>query len=161
MTSYCVMIGEHKYEVNIGDKNLTVDGKPVNVDLIPLDGNGMHLLKRRRHALEMHFSPQDSRTIQMLVAGHMMEAKVVKSGLDTDHQTRSKNDGELTAPISGLIISVPVKKGEHVKKGQPLAVIESMKMQMQLRSEISGKVKSITVKPGQQVKKGKLLVRVA
>lgn len=160
MTNYCVSIGERIYNVNITEKNLTVDGDPVNVDLIPLDGNGMHLLRRRKLALEMHFSLQDSCTYQVLVAGHLMEAHVKKTGLHSAGQVRSKKDGELVAPMSGLVVSVLVKKGDLVNKGQPLVVVESMKMQMQMRSAISGRVKAVTVQPGQQVEKGSLLVSV-
>jgi len=51
----------------------------------------------------------------------------------------------LVSPMAGLLVSVAVKVGDKVVKGQELAVVEAMKMQNVLRSERKGVVKSIKV----------------
>jgi biotin carboxyl carrier protein len=53
-----------------------------------------------------------------------------------------------------------VEEGQAVEEGQPLLVIESMKMQMQMRSPLAGHVASLPVSAGQQVDKGQVLAQV-
>lgn len=55
---------------------------------------------------------------------------------------------ELRAPMPGLVVSIAVNAGQEVKAGEPLAVIEAMKMENVLRAERDGVVKTIRVKPG-------------
>jgi biotin carboxyl carrier protein len=54
-----------------------------------------------------------------------------------------------------------VKEGQKVDTGDPLVVLESMKMQMQLRSPLSGQVSKVAVCDRTQVEKGALLVQVS
>ena len=51
-------------------------------------------------------------------------------------------------PMPGLVVSIAVKEGQEVKAGEPVAVIEAMKMENVLRAEIDGTVKKINAKPG-------------
>jgi propionyl-CoA carboxylase alpha chain len=57
----------------------------------------------------------------------------------------------LRAPMPGLVVSIPVAVGQEVKVGEPLAVVEAMKMENVLRAERDGVVKAIRVKPGDNV----------
>ena len=57
----------------------------------------------------------------------------------------------LRAPMPGLVISILAAIGQEVKTGEPLAVVEAMKMENVLRAERDGVVKSIRVKPGDNV----------
>jgi biotin carboxyl carrier protein len=160
MSNYWVSIGENEFQVRIRGDQLTVDGEPVDVNLIALNGHGMHLLRRNQQAVEMHFSPQDASNYQVLVGGHLVQAQVKKAGLRNRTRARTTQEGDLRAPMPGLVVSIHAKEGAYVEKGELLAVVESMKMQMQMRSAVSGFVRGIEVKPGQQVDKGQLLVRV-
>ncbi|MGF1605723.1 MAG: acetyl-CoA carboxylase biotin carboxylase subunit [Rhodothalassiaceae bacterium] len=54
----------------------------------------------------------------------------------------------LNCPMPGLMISVAVKEGDAVEAGQPLCVVEAMKMENILRAERAGVVKSVKAKPG-------------
>lgn len=65
-----------------------------------------------------------------------------------------------TAPMPGLIRQVLVKKGEHVKSGQALVVMEAMKLQTTLSAGGDGVVEAILVKPGDLVTEGAELVRI-
>jgi len=54
----------------------------------------------------------------------------------------------LLAPMPGLLMRLDVAAGDKVEAGQPLAVVEAMKMENILRAEKSGRVKSINAAPG-------------
>jgi propionyl-CoA carboxylase alpha chain len=54
----------------------------------------------------------------------------------------------LLSPMPGLLVSLAVKEGQEVKAGEPLAVVEAMKMENVLKAERDGVVKKIAEKPG-------------
>lgn len=70
------------------------------------------------------------------------------------HRVRPTRNGNevLTAPMTGKIISIRVKEAEKVVKGQPLAVIEAMKMQNTIISPDSGIVKQVWGRPGKLIR---------
>ena len=65
----------------------------------------------------------------------------------------------ITTPMPGKIIQLLVKPGEAVKKGQPLAVLEAMKMEHTLSAPTDAKVASVEVAQGDQVNDGAIVVR--
>ncbi|MFW5804497.1 MAG: acetyl-CoA carboxylase biotin carboxyl carrier protein subunit, partial [bacterium] len=76
-----------------------------------------------------------------------------------------KNLGEsklesLLAPMPGKIVDILVEDDATIKEGDPLLVLEAMKMQNEISSHISGKIKSINVKPGDTVNKDDILVEI-
>ena len=64
----------------------------------------------------------------------------------------------ITAPIPGSIISVSVKPGDKVTKGQELCVLEAMKMKNAIRANRDGQVSAVFATVGQTVQKGAPLV---
>jgi pyruvate carboxylase subunit B len=70
-------------------------------------------------------------------------------------------DGALTAPMQGLILKVLVAAGDAVKLGQPVAVLEAMKMQNDITAVRSGTVKQVYVTEGAVVTPGQVLMVVA
>ena len=65
------------------------------------------------------------------------------------------------SPLPGVIISVDVKEGQAVKRGQKLAVLEAMKMENEILSEFDGTVSAIHVNKGDSVLEGANIVTVA
>jgi len=57
-------------------------------------------------------------------------------------------------------VDVLVDEGQQVESGQPLIILESMKMQMQLRAPFPGQVCKVAVASKDQVEKGTLLVQI-
>ncbi|HEY7810350.1 MAG TPA: acetyl/propionyl/methylcrotonyl-CoA carboxylase subunit alpha [Allosphingosinicella sp.] len=57
----------------------------------------------------------------------------------------------LICPMPGLLTALNVGEGDAVEAGQPLAVVEAMKMENILRAEKSGRVKSVAAKPGESL----------
>jgi propionyl-CoA carboxylase alpha chain len=68
--------------------------------------------------------------------------------------------GSLLAPMPGTVVSVSVKEGQQVEAGQPVLVLEAMKMQHTVRAPGAGTVTEIDVQPGAQVAAGEVLAVV-
>jgi 3-methylcrotonyl-CoA carboxylase alpha subunit len=66
--------------------------------------------------------------------------------------------GSLAAPMSGKVIQVLVEKGAPVKKGQPLLILEAMKMEHTIAAPADGTVKEIRFAAGEQVLEGAELI---
>ena len=62
--------------------------------------------------------------------------------------------------IPGTVLDIFVKKGQTVKKGDALMILDAMKMQNKLKSGIDGKIKKILVNKGDRVSKGTLLIEM-
>ena len=58
---------------------------------------------------------------------------------------------QILAPMPGLIAKLKVKEKESVSKGDPLLILEAMKMQNELKSPKDGVIKEILVKEGMKV----------
>ncbi|HEY1630609.1 MAG TPA: acetyl/propionyl/methylcrotonyl-CoA carboxylase subunit alpha [Rhizomicrobium sp.] len=65
----------------------------------------------------------------------------------------------IAAPMPGKVAQLLVKKGEAVKKGQPLAVLEAMKMEHTLAAPADAKVAGVEVSLGDQVNEGAIILR--
>ncbi len=63
-------------------------------------------------------------------------------------------EGTVTAPMTGKIVSVKVKKGDQVKGNQVLCVMEAMKMENEIASSKAGAVKEVYVSDGSSVSEG-------
>lgn len=69
-------------------------------------------------------------------------------------------NGAILADIPGLVIEVKVKVGQQVHPGDPVVVVEAMKMQNELCATVAGLVKSIPVEEGQAVNPGDPLILI-
>jgi 3-methylcrotonyl-CoA carboxylase alpha subunit len=68
--------------------------------------------------------------------------------------------GRLTAPMPGKVVSFSVKVGDVVKKGQPLAIMDAMKMEHTIAAPADGTVAELLFAPGDQVTEGAELLRL-
>ena len=68
--------------------------------------------------------------------------------------------GELAiiAPIPGLVVKVLVVDGEEIAEGQPLVLLEAMKMENELCAVRAGRVKQVKVAAGQRVEQKAVLI---
>jgi 3-methylcrotonyl-CoA carboxylase alpha subunit len=67
-------------------------------------------------------------------------------------------DDAISAPMPGIVKLIQVRPGDTVVKGQPLAVMEAMKMELTLSASRAGVVESVQVSEGEQVSAGAVLV---
>jgi len=65
----------------------------------------------------------------------------------------------IVAPMPGKVARLLVREGEHVSRGQPLAVLEAMKMEHTLAAPGDMEVEAVAVAAGDQVAEGTIIIR--
>jgi 3-methylcrotonyl-CoA carboxylase alpha subunit len=83
--------------------------------------------------------------------------------LDTGERAEGEaaaGDGAILSPMPGKIVSVAAKVGAKLKKGDPILVLEAMKMEHTLTAPFDGKLAELNAKPGAQVSEGVLLAKL-
>ena len=68
--------------------------------------------------------------------------------------------GSVVAPMHGMLQEVRVALGDEVSVGQPLAVLEAMKMHYEIVAEVAGKVSQVAIAAGTQVSIDELLIAI-
>ncbi|MDP9071915.1 MAG: biotin/lipoyl-binding protein, partial [Actinomycetota bacterium] len=68
--------------------------------------------------------------------------------------------GSVTVPMQGTIVRVMVAPGDAVEVGQPICVLEAMKMENNVNSEKAGTVTAVKVKPGDTVAAGDVVAEI-
>ena len=69
-------------------------------------------------------------------------------------------DGELRAPMPGSVLLTPRAVGDAVEAGQPVVVLESMKMELALTAPIDGTVTELSVSVGDKVGRDQAVAKV-
>jgi biotin carboxyl carrier protein len=79
------------------------------------------------------------------------------------HPRGSAAGGYATAnsPMPGKVLRILVAAGQHVSLGDPLVVLEAMKMEQTIRTTINGVVSAILVEPGQVIAPAQMLVEIS
>ena len=61
---------------------------------------------------------------------------------------------EIVAPMPGIVLSLHASAGQHVGRGDLIAIVEAMKMELRVEAPAAGTVSAVLVRPGEQVKRG-------
>jgi biotin carboxyl carrier protein len=69
--------------------------------------------------------------------------------------------GDVTAPMAGKVLSVPVSEGQQVKAGQVLVIFEAMKMENEIVAPSAGTVKKIHVSKDTALETGMVVISLA
>ena len=119
--------------------------------------------------LEMGDSPPSKsnklRTFNVHIGNQYFKVEVDPAELNTPNkdpeESINSNDTSVKAPMPGIIINYLVEIGQRVEIGQPLVVLEAMKMENSIPSPISGEVIKLTKSIGDKVKKSDELVLIS
>ena len=134
----------------------TVDGQKVTVtvpDLNSFEGLDCITVDQRSHEIEI------DRQLHWMRAGTSMHFVEVRD-MEALVARPVSGDGRVKAPIPGLITRVFVHAAEQVESGQPLLVLEAMKMENTIVAPRSGVIASIGAAAGKTVTLGTILVEI-
>jgi biotin carboxyl carrier protein len=168
-TTYQVTIGEQTLRVEVrrtGDAvSVRVNaGEELVVALTRVRAAVYGLVVDGRRA-ELMARVTDDSSVDLALEGHELRAEVVDEararlaslagGRVATHTRR-----ELKAPMPGLLVKVLCAVGDAIEAGEPLAVLQAMKMENELSLPRGGTVSAINAQPGQTVEQGQVLVVV-
>ncbi len=165
MSKVEVTLGGHTFEIDVKLNQRTDHEVPVIVNgqttivIVPdLDASidQMEWIIVDNHPHEIVIDP-DLRWVRDQTGVHFVEVR----DLEARVARPISRDGRLKAPIPGRIKSVFVTEGEQVEAGQPLFILEAMKMENEIHAPKSGVVSQIRVKPGQDVMLREVLAEVS
>lgn len=147
-----------------GDLLTISDGKKThNIDL-KLLGNNLYslIIDNQSYTIEATKSKGEVRIVfdqnEYTVPVMSNREKIESEILGTSASAEGK--GEIRSPMPGLILKIEVEKGDSIQSGQPLIIMEAMKMENEIRAQFDGDVQEILVKENQKVEKGDILIRI-
>lgn len=158
MSELIVTLGEKKKQVKIlddgivkiGDKEFKVTLSKVSnyLYLIKIDDKIYEVTTTRKNNEEFHFSI-DGRHIETTVRSSLQEQanKLLKE------KVAASDEDTLQAPMPGLILKILKSEGDEVKLGEPIILLEAMKMENEIRSSSAGKIKKLYFNDGDPVEK--------
>jgi 3-methylcrotonyl-CoA carboxylase alpha subunit len=142
-----------------------VDGRPLSLRQVALhrvhtaDGaDAAELLVEVGGRMRRTIVMRDGDRLLVSVDGH---AHVFGLGDEARRAAAATGAGVTVAPMPGKIVRVLVAVGNVVAAGDPLVVLEAMKMETTLRAEIGGTVTAVATVPGRMVDAGAVLVEIA
>ena len=129
---------------------------------------GRFLLRKDNKVFEIFVlgESEDGKEIEIQINQHYFKVNI-QSELDQllnslgFKSSDVKKVKELKSPMPGKIVALMVNEGDEVKPGQPLLVLEAMKMENTLQSISEGKVEKILVEKGTSVNKNDILIKFA
>jgi pyruvate carboxylase len=134
-------------------------GEELSVEIEP----GKTLVLRLLTVGEPH--ADGTRTVFFELNGQPRSVSITDRSLEAKVQKRPKatpgDAREVAAPMPGLIVTVAVRAGDKVQKGQKLLSLEAMKMETTLYAERDGTLAEVLVAPGTPVEAGELIARYA
>ncbi len=154
------------FRITVNDQHV-VEVHPheaMQLDVVPDGPQRFHVLQDgRAFRAEVMAADYARRSFSFRIDGLTFTAQisdfyarlVQQMGLSAKSGTRSNI---VKAPMPGLVLQVLVAVGQPVQKGDPLLILEAMKMENVLKAAADGTVRSIEVQPGQAVEKGAPLI---
>jgi 3-methylcrotonyl-CoA carboxylase alpha subunit len=120
---------------------------PQGIDLRFADQRALVNVYRKGELAQIHSAQEATQIIAIDLLAHAGEVHA--------------EGGRLTAPMPGKVVSFAVQAGDVVKKGQPLAVMDAMKMEHTIAAPMDGLVTELLYAPGDQVVEGAELLRLS
>ncbi|NCP11545.1 MAG: acetyl/propionyl/methylcrotonyl-CoA carboxylase subunit alpha [Sphingomonadales bacterium] len=147
-----VRLGDRDYDVALDGDDLTVDGAPLRLEAIYAPGDrailadidGEEIVVRiANHRTGFELTTRGASHFARVLPAHA--APLAKHMIEKIPPDLSKF---LLCPMPGLLVQLHVGEGDAVEPGQPLAVVEAMKMENILRAQKAGTVKSVNAAAG-------------
>ncbi len=143
-----VAVDDMKYELDLvmvekGVYSILYNGHSYNVELIENDGSKNYIVNTFARSFEVEIIDAESKYLHSRNQGVEMEG-----------------DLNISSPMPGKVVKVPVSVGEAVTAGQTLIVVEAMKMQSEFKATADRVVREILVKEGDTVSSHQVMMKL-
>ena len=161
---YRVTIEDTEREIDVqltagGSVSVALDGEPLEADAVAVPGGVCLRLDGKVYDIAIGGKAE---RLDVAAGEHRTRAQVESERARARKRGRKSGGDatkELRSPMPGRVLKILVAAGDEVQAGDPLMVVEAMKMENELRAEAPGKIASIEVAEGQPVDGNVLLLR--
>lgn len=162
----------YEIELNGNKKNITqvspeqfiVNEENIILDEVVLSASMRHVIvNNRSYSIELVAIKKENKEVEIKINNRLYSVRVKdqfdlllnKLGMA---DMASKKVKDIKAPMPGLVIETLIEKGQEVKEGDSLLILEAMKMENVIKSPVDGVIKDILVEPTNTVEKNQLLI---
>ncbi len=163
---YFVEINGRAHEVELTERlgvlNVSVDGEPLDLNYSEVDGLGQFLVLSEGKS---YAASIDGATTELgvTIAGRQYDVQIEderERAAGAAERAAGKSGGLVKSVMPGVVVELLVAQGQAVEEGQPLLILEAMKMQNEIKAPVTGLVKVLHAAPGRAVAAGEKLVEI-
>ncbi|MGF1669632.1 MAG: biotin/lipoyl-containing protein [Balneolaceae bacterium] len=160
------LLNENSYEIEIENESQAalLNGKTVDFEYLE-QPHGRKLLRIGTRLYRIDNAVVNGQNVQFSINGRWFSV-VVKNGQELllerlgfkSHHAQSV--GSLQAPMPGKILNLLVSENDEVELGQPVVILEAMKMENELKAPCSGQVTRIFISVSDSVEKNQPIIEI-
>jgi biotin carboxyl carrier protein len=166
------------YEISLGDRTaqieliskagskalIAVDDNKYEIDIVMVE-KGVYSILYNGHSYNLELIEGDnSKKYQVNTFARSFLVEIIDAETKYLHNrllgTEHEGENDISSPMPGKVVKIPVSIGENVTSGQTLIVVEAMKMQSEFKAKANRTVKEILVKEGDTVNAHQIMMRV-
>jgi biotin carboxyl carrier protein len=157
-------VNKKSFEIVPEEKGFMINGNLFQWDMINVADGYFHIIHDNKSmTAEVVKADHSTKSFQIKINGTIYTVDVKdkfdllleKMGMNNASAGKVNN---IKAPMPGLIIALKVNAGDAVRQGDPLLILEAMKMENIIKSPGEGVVKSVKIKKGDSVEKNQVLI---
>lgn len=161
---YFARIGDVEHEVELterlGELQVQVDGEPFSIEYEPVDALGQVGVLSDGLSFGASVEGAGDR-VAVTIAGHIYHVEIEDERERAAHAAERRSAGSggtVTSVMPGVVVTVLVRRGQQVEEGDPLLILEAMKMQNEIVAPCAGLVAAVHIEEGRVVGTGDKLV---
>ncbi len=156
-----------KYQISVNDSfELNISPDEHSLDFVKEQNGQFHILyKNKAYKAELLEQDANGKTFLIKINNNKYtiavkdkyDQLVKKLGLSNLSSSKMNN---VKAPMPGLVLDIQVEAGQRVQKGDPLLILEAMKMENVIKATGDATIKEVIIGKGIAVDKGQLLIEM-
>ncbi|HMG88420.1 MAG TPA: acetyl-CoA carboxylase biotin carboxyl carrier protein subunit [Chryseolinea sp.] len=161
---YKATVNQTSFQITLDNVGLIINDTRFDWNLLKISDQRFHILiDHKSYNVEIVSADVQTKSFCFKINGrkYVVDLKdkfdllLEKMGMNN---TSANKINSIKAPMPGLIIDLRVKEGDQVKVGDPLLILEAMKMENIIKASGESIVKSVKVKKGESVEKNQVLI---
>ncbi len=165
MTEFVITINYRKHTVKVSENSsVEIGDKKVETEISQISNN-FYLIRFGNSVFEVIANKLDRDKYGFLIDGFYFET-IIRTQLEETvielqkKKSKIRHHSDVKAPMPGLLLKLKKGIGDQVSLGEPLLLLEAMKMENELRSPASGRVKNIFFREGQSIEKDAIILTI-
>lgn len=152
------------YKLKVGHQDFRMNANDINEIDIVLQNDAYHVLSGNK-SYKAEVISQDGKTVTLSINNNIhtvtiedsLDLLIDQMGLNVVNEVILK---DIKAPMPGLILEINVQPGQAIKTGDPILILEAMKMENVIKAAGDGVIKDILLEKGATVEKNQVIIEM-